>query len=89
MGRKYRGKRRNCPIRTISPFLTVFLRLILQTRKNQGLFGKRLSFKKEMFIILATLILSHANLVNLDKCKTSSLGKELNLHSNSNYLEIT
>ena len=40
--KKHRGKRRNCSLRAISPFLTVFsfLRLVLQTRKNQGLFGK-------------------------------------------------
>ena len=28
---------------TISPFLTVFKRLVLQTSKNQGVFGKGLS----------------------------------------------
>ena len=39
-GRKHHGKRRNCSLRAISPFLMVFSRLVLQTRKNQGLFGK-------------------------------------------------
>ena len=36
MGRKQSGKWRNCSLR-------VFKRLILQTRKNQGLFGKGLN----------------------------------------------
>ena len=37
------GKRRNCSLRAISPFfLSVFKRHVLQTRKNQGLFGKGL-----------------------------------------------
>ena len=43
MGRKHCGKRRNCSLRAISPFPhSVFQRLILQTRENQGLFGKGL-----------------------------------------------
>ena len=42
-GRKRCGKRRNCSLRAISSFPAVFFdRLILQTRKNQGLFGKGL-----------------------------------------------
>ena len=53
-GRKHCGKRRNCSLRAISPFPTLFVtsnfsfshivfkRLVLQTRKNQGLFGKGL-----------------------------------------------
>ena len=44
--RKHCGKRRNCSLRAISPFLTVFKRLVLQTRKNQGLFGKGLNSEK-------------------------------------------
>ena len=40
MGGKHRGKRRNCSLRAISPFLSVFKRLVLETCKNQGLFGK-------------------------------------------------
>ena len=43
MGRKHCGKRRNCSLRAISPFPTVFSRLILQTRKNPGLFVKGLT----------------------------------------------
>ena len=40
---KHCGKRRNCSLRAISPFTTVFSKdLYLQTRKNQGLFGKGL-----------------------------------------------
>ena len=50
MGRKHCGKRRNCSLRAIPPFPTVFKRLLLQTRKNQGLFGKEL--KKESHISL-------------------------------------
>ena len=41
-GRKRCGKRRNCSLQAISPFSTVFKRLVLQTHKNQGLFGKGL-----------------------------------------------
>ena len=33
------GKGRNCSIRAISPFPTVFKRLLLQTRTNKGLLG--------------------------------------------------
>ena len=44
MSRKHCWKRRNCSLRTISPFPTVFSkRLVLQTSKNQGLFGKGLT----------------------------------------------
>ena len=43
MGRKHCGKRRNCSLRAISPFPTVFSRLLLQTHKNQDLFGKGLN----------------------------------------------
>ena len=42
MGRKHCGKRRNCSLRAISPFPSVFERFVLQIRKNQGLFGKGL-----------------------------------------------
>ena len=41
-GRKF-SKRVENTVCTISPFLTVFLkRIVLQTHKNQGLFGKGL-----------------------------------------------
>ena len=43
MGRKHCGKRRNCSLRAISPFSTVFSRVVMQRRKNQGLFGKGLT----------------------------------------------
>ena len=44
MARKHCGKRRNCSSRAISPFShSVFKRLVLQTHKNQGLFGKGLN----------------------------------------------
>ena len=43
MGGKHCWKRRNCSLRAISPFPTVFTKdLYLQTRKNQGLFWKGL-----------------------------------------------
>ena len=45
MDRQHYGKRRNCSLRRISPFPTVFSKdLLVQTRKNQGLFGKGLTF---------------------------------------------
>ena len=42
-GRKHCGEWRNCSLRAISPFPTVFSKDLncLQTRQNQGLFGKR------------------------------------------------
>ena len=40
------GKRRNCSLRAISPFPTMISRLVLQTRENQGLFGKGLTNDK-------------------------------------------
>ena len=45
-GRKQCGKRRNCSLRAISPFPSVFKRLVLQTRKKQGLFGKGLTLSQ-------------------------------------------
>ena len=41
-GRKHCGKRRNCSLRAISPFPSVFKRIVLLTCKNLGLFGKGL-----------------------------------------------
>ena len=42
-------KRRNCSFRAISPFPhRVFKRLVLQTRKNQGLFGKGLKLQSRL-----------------------------------------
>ena len=44
MCKKNCGKRRNCLLRAISPFPhSVFKKLILQTCKNQGLFGNGLT----------------------------------------------
>ena len=42
-GKKHCWKIRNCLLQAISPFPSVFKRLILQTHKNQGLFGKGLN----------------------------------------------
>ena len=45
-GRKHCGKRRNCSLRAISPFPTVFSKdLYWRHVKNQGLFGKGLTAK--------------------------------------------
>ena len=41
MGRKHYREKENS-LRAISPFPSVFKRFVLQTRKNQGLFGKGL-----------------------------------------------
>ena len=52
MDRKHCGKRRNCSLRAISPFPAVFFKtLVLQTRKNQGLFGKRLISRNWTFLL--------------------------------------
>ena len=52
MGRKHCGKMRNGSLRAISPFPTVFSkdfeRLLLQTCKNRGLFGKDQSTKSDI-----------------------------------------
>ena len=39
-GRKHCGKRRNCSLRAISPFPTVFSRLLLRTHKTRACLGK-------------------------------------------------
>ena len=45
-GRKHCGKRRNCSLRAISPFPTVFSkRLYYRHVKHKGLFGKELKIK--------------------------------------------
>ena len=41
-GRKHCGKRRNCSLRAISPFPTVFSKTCPADTNNQGLFGKGL-----------------------------------------------
>ena len=44
MGRNYSGKRRNCSLRAISPFPTVFSKDLYRRHvKKQGLFGKGLN----------------------------------------------
>ena len=48
--RKHCGKRRNCLLQAISPFPTVFSRLVLQTCKKQVLFGKGLKKPFETFV---------------------------------------
>ena len=50
MGRKQCGKKRNCLYRAISCFPRCLQRLILQTCKNQGLFGKRLKKKNDIIL---------------------------------------
>ena len=46
-------KRRNCLLQAISPFLSVFKRLVLQTRKNQGLFGQELMHFQKVLAYLS------------------------------------
>ena len=43
MGRKHCGKRRNCPLRAISPFPSVFKRLVSQGRQKVSLCGNGLN----------------------------------------------
>ena len=50
-GRKHGGKRRNCSLRVISPFPSVFKRFVLQIRKKHGLFGKGLSKLPKKFLL--------------------------------------
>ena len=70
-GRKHCRKRRNCSLRAISSFPSVFKRLFLQTRKNQGLYGKGLN------VSLSDLKLSSANSFSLDHSKILSSGNSL------------
>ena len=53
--RKQSGKRRNCSLRAISPFPTVFGRLVLQTHKNKGFFGKCLTLSSILYTHFNTL----------------------------------
>ena len=59
---------------------SVFKGLVLQTRENQGLFGKGLQTK---ITILATFILSSANAFSLVQSKIYLLGNELTLSQTS------
>ena len=64
MGRKHCGKWRNCSSRAISPFPTLFLkRLIVQTRKKTGLFGKGL---KHYSKILAIFVVFQQNVLEIN-----------------------
>ena len=68
---------------------SVFERLVLQTRKNQGLFGKGLyGTYKQNFNFLFTFILSPANAFNLDQLKILLFGKELRKMRNYMYNDI-
>ena len=58
--RKQGGERRNCLFRAISPFPSVFKRLVQQTYKNQGLFGTGL-----ISIYLQLFSFSHSVFNNL------------------------
>ena len=60
MGRKHCGKRRNCSLRAISPFPTVFSKdLHCRHVKIQGLFGKGLSVIMNIIEYKYHIILSH------------------------------
>ena len=54
-GRKHCGDRRNCSLQAISPSPTVFSRVVLQTRKNQGLFGKGLNIAQMIRFVFAMI----------------------------------
>ena len=45
--RKHYGKKKNFSLRAVSPFLSVFKRLVLQRHTNQGLFDKGLKKEKK------------------------------------------
>ena len=71
MDRKHYGKGRNCSLRAISPFPTVFFRRhVLQTGKKQGLFGKGLMYHstnvfKELYVKMIAKIYSEKNLMGV------------------------
>ena len=72
-GRKHCGKRRNCSFWAISPFPSVFKRLILQTRKNQSLFGKGLIIRTVLYFFVKNIV---------QVCGKLSAGKTVILLSN-------
>ena len=43
MSRKHCGKRRNCLLRAVSPFATVFLKAVVLMRQNEYLWSKGLT----------------------------------------------
>ena len=66
-GRKHCGKRRNCSLRAISPFPTVFSKdLNCKTRINKGLFGKGL---KHLLLLRSLKPLLNDKILALSKMK--------------------
>ena len=62
MVRKHCGKRRNCSLRAISPFPTVFSKdLYCRHIKNQGLFGKGLNGLLNVLSVLRRYVYYHLN----------------------------
>ena len=62
-GRKHSGKMRNCSLRAISPFPTVFFkRFLLHTRKIQGLFGKGLKLFRGVYCCSVRLVQGQSTL---------------------------
>ena len=61
MRRKHCGKRRNCSLRANFSFShSVFKRLVLQTHKNQGLFGKGInSLHAKKALVVKCLLKTH------------------------------
>ena len=52
---------RNCSLQAICPFPPVFRKLVLQTRKNQGLFGKGLTNAFSLFFTEHGLLILYCN----------------------------
>ena len=62
MGRKYGGKRRNCSS-NLSFSHSVFKRLVLQTSKNQGLFGEGLINRHIKILQIFTKMSKHCLII--------------------------
>ena len=64
MGRKHCGKRRNCSLRAISPFPTVFCkRLVSQGRQKVSLCGNELNHYHTMPLLMHLTYLALENIV--------------------------
>ena len=72
-GKKHCGKRRNCSLRASSPFFrSVFKRLVLQTHKNQGLFGKGLNAYMYIILLYFQFFSQFASTLEGDSCSRTS-----------------
>ena len=96
MGRKHYGKRRNCSLRAIFPFPSVFIRPVLQTRKNPGLvwervktpFSRKMAHLIDLYVVdlpMAYVYLISKRRVYLHGVKSISNHDNVPSYSSNNY----